>query len=43
MTTGAETARLELDAPVGALAASGANLIVAGDTFGRLHWLEALE
>ena len=40
VATGAETARLELDAPVRAIVAPGPNLIVAGDALGRLHWLE---
>jgi WD40 repeat protein len=37
---GTEIARLELDAPVRPIAAPRPNLIVAGDDFGRLHWLE---
>jgi WD40 repeat protein len=43
VATGAETARLELDAPVGALAAIAPNRLVAGDSVGRLHWLEVLD
>ena len=35
-----EIARLELDAPIRAILAPRPNLIVAGDAFGRLHWLE---
>jgi len=40
VVTRAETARLEVDAPVSAITALGQNLIVAGDGAGRLHWLE---
>ncbi len=41
--SGVEITRLELDAPVSALVAPGHNLIVAGDTVGRLHWLEVVD
>ena len=41
--TGAETARLELDAPVTALAAIAPNRLVAGDGLGLLHWLEVVD
>ena len=43
VATGAEIARLEFDAPVGALAALGPNRLVAGDSSGRLHWLDVLD
>ena len=36
----AETARLDLDAPASVIAAPRPNLIVAGDSIGRIHWLE---
>jgi WD40 repeat protein len=43
MNSSVEIARLELDAPVSALVAPGHNLIVAGDSVGRLHWLEVVD
>ncbi len=39
-TTGAETARLEVDAGIIGLAALSDGRLVAGDSLGRLHWLE---
>jgi hypothetical protein len=41
-TTGAETARLEADAPLLCLTALADLHLVAGDTLGRLHWLEVV-
>ena len=35
-----ETARLDLDAFAVVIAAPRPNLIVAGDSIGRIHWLE---
>ena len=43
MSSGAEIARLEIDAPVTALVAIGLNRLVAGDSAGRLHWLEIVD
>jgi hypothetical protein len=40
---GAETARLEFDAGIEAIALVALNRIVAGDALGRLHWLEVLD
>jgi len=37
-----EITRLEIDAPVNCLVALSDNRLVAGDVFGRLHWLEIL-
>jgi WD40 repeat protein len=42
VTTDAETARLEADAPLLCLAALADLHLVAGDTLGRLHWLEVV-
>jgi WD40 repeat protein len=42
VTTGAETARLEADAPFLCLTAPADLHLVAGDTLGRLHWLEVV-
>jgi hypothetical protein len=39
---GAETARLEVDAPVASLAAAVDGQLAAGDQTGRLHWLAVL-
>src|SRR5262249_14662831 len=39
---GAETARLEVDAPITGCAALADGGLVAGDVTGRLHWLEIL-
>jgi hypothetical protein len=39
---GAETARLEVDAPITSCAALADGGLVAGDETGRLHWLEIL-
>ena len=43
VAAGAETARLELDAAILAITVIAPNRIVAGDTLGRLHWLEVLD
>jgi len=40
VAAGAETARLDLDAPASVIAAPRPNLIVAGDSIGRIHWVE---
>ena len=40
VTKKVELTRLEIDAPVTAIAALGPDLLVAGDTSGRLHWLK---
>jgi WD40 repeat protein len=40
LPNGTELARLELDAWVEAIVAPQPNLIVVGDKFGQLHWLE---
>jgi WD40 repeat protein len=42
VTTGAEAARLEADAPLICLTARADLHLVAGDTLGRLHWLEVV-
>jgi WD40 repeat protein len=42
VTTGAETARLEADAALFCLTALADLHLVAGDTLGRLHWLEVV-
>jgi WD40 repeat protein len=42
VTTAAETARLEADAPISCLTALADLHLVAGDTLGRLHWLEVV-
>jgi hypothetical protein len=39
---GAETARLEADAPLLCLTALADLHLVAGDSLGRLHWLEVV-
>ena len=41
--TAAETARLEIDAPVASLVAIAPNRLVAGDKRGLLHWLEIVD
>lgn len=43
VASGAEAARLEIDAPVGCLVSIGTGLFVAGDALGRLHWLETID
>jgi hypothetical protein len=43
VVTGAETARLELDAAIQAIAVIAPNRIVAGDQLGRRHWLEVMD
>jgi hypothetical protein len=40
---GAETAKLETDAPIHCIAALPAARLVAGDAIGRLHWLEIVD
>jgi hypothetical protein len=40
---GAEAARLEIDGAVTCLAALPDGRLVAGDSLGRLHWLEIVE
>jgi len=39
----AETARLEIDAPITCIAALPSGRLVAGDAIGRLHWLEIVD
>ena len=41
--TGVETARLETDAPILCLAPPPPGGLVAGDSIGRLHWLEIVD
>jgi hypothetical protein len=41
--TGTETARLETDAPILCLALAPSGGLVAGDSIGRLHWLEIVD
>jgi WD40 repeat protein len=43
VATGADCARLEVYASVQCLAAISPNRLVAGDTLGRLHWLEIVD
>lgn len=43
MAGGIETARLEVDASVECVLATGARQLVAGDALGRLHWLEIID
>ncbi len=43
VTAGAETARLEIDAPIPCIAALPSGRLVAGDSLGRLHWLEIVD
>jgi WD40 repeat protein len=38
-----EITRLEIDGPVASLAQLGFGRLVAGDNFGRLHWLEVVD
>jgi hypothetical protein len=40
--SGAETARLEVDAPIWSCAVLAGDSLVIGDSTGRLHWLEIL-
>jgi WD40 repeat protein len=41
--SGAETAHLETDARINCLTALPAAHLIAGDTLGRLHWLEVVD
>ncbi len=41
--TGAEIACLETDAPIACLLALSTSRLVAGDSLGRLHWLEVVD
>ena len=43
VTAGAETARLEIDAPIDCVLALPTIRLVAGDAIGRLHWLELVD
>jgi WD40 repeat protein len=43
LNTGAETARLEFDAPIYCVTALPDASLVAGDSLGRLHWLEVVD
>jgi WD40 repeat protein len=43
LNTGAETASLEVDAPISCLTALSDAGLVAGDEIGRLHWLEVVD
>jgi WD40 repeat protein len=43
LTTGAATARLEIDAAVCCVVTLSAARLVAGDALGRLHWLEVVD
>jgi len=43
VTAGAETARLETDAPIHCVLALSTTHLVAGDSLGRLHWLEVVD
>ena len=43
VATGFEVARLELDVPITSLVTVAPDRIVAGDSAGRVHWLEILD
>jgi WD40 repeat protein len=43
LAAGVETARLEADAPINCLIWLPSGRIVAGDSVGRLHWLEVVD
>jgi WD40 repeat protein len=42
LRSGAETTRLEVNAPVFSFAILGDRGVIAGDSTGRLHWLEII-
>jgi len=43
LTTGAKTARLEIDTTVHCVVTLSATRLVAGDALGRLHWLAVVD
>ena len=43
MNASADSARLETDAPVNCVLALSTIHLVAGDSLGRLHWLEPVD